>query len=208
MTKASKQSAVALVLTLLLLVVDQVIKILVKTNMEMHQQIVVTEWFRLLFTENNGMAFGMELTPKIFLTTFRMIAIVFGIYYIARLIREKISWGFLICLVGVLAGAIGNIIDCMFYGLIFDAPAYGVAHVVPWGEGYATFGHGRVVDMFYFPLVEWNWPTWMPWVGGEHFIFFSPIFNFADACISCGVIAILLFYRNTFAKLLSTEKSA
>ena len=99
----------------------------------------------------------------------------------------------------ILAGAAGNIIDCLFYGLIFNnPPAPMVAEFVPWGTGYETFMQGRVVDMFYFPLVEWDWPLWIPFIGGNHFVFFSPIFNFANACISCGVIALLLFYHKKF----------
>ena len=97
------------------------------------------------------------------------------------------------------AGAAGNIIDCLFYGMVFNnPPAPVVAEFVPWGTGYDGLMMGRVVDMFYFPLVEWDWPDWLPVAGGRHFIFFSPIFNLADACISCGVIALLIFYRRVF----------
>jgi len=118
-----------------------------------------------------------------------------------RSIRRGISWGYLICLSLIVAGAAGNIVDCVFYGLIFNnPPAPLVADFVPFGTGYGTLFHGRVVDMFYFPLVEWNWPSWLPLIGGDHFIFFSPIFNFADAAISCGVVALLLFYRKLLMK--------
>lgn len=171
--------------------------------MHMHEMIEVTSWFKILFTENRGMAFGMELMDKMFLTSFRIVAVCFLIYIIAKLIRQGVDYLFLVCLSLILAGATGNIIDCLFYGLIFNnPPAPIVAEFVPFGTGYDTWFYGRVVDMFYFPLVEWNWPGWLPFVGGEHFIFFSPIFNFADACISCGVIAMLLFCHKQLQALL------
>lgn len=183
-------------ISLAAIVIDQAIKIWVKTSMYMHEMIEITPWFKILFTENRGMAFGMELVDKLFLTSFRIVAVAFLIYIIGRQIKQGIDYLFLICLSLILAGATGNIIDCLFYGMVFNnPPAPIVAEFVPWGTGYDTMFYGRVVDMFYFPLVEWNWPDWLPFCGGEHFIFFSPIFNFADACISCGVIAVLLFCR-------------
>ena len=183
-------------LTVCVIAVDQVIKVAVKTGMYLHQSIRITDWFYLLFTENNGMAFGWEVLDKFLLTSFRIVFVVLIGYYLFRSIRRGISWGYLVCLSLVIAGAAGNIIDCVFYGMIFNnPPAPMTADFVAWGAGYGTLFHGRVVDMFYFPLVEWNWPTWMPGLGGEHFIFFSPIFNFADAAISCGIVALLLFYR-------------
>lgn len=183
-------------ISLAAIVIDQAIKIWVKTSMYMHEMIEITPWFKILFTENRGMAFGMELVDKLFLTSFRIVAVTFLIYIIGKQIKQGIDYLFLICLSLILAGATGNIIDCLFYGMVFNnPPAPIVAEFVPWGTGYDTMFYGRVVDMFYFPLVEWNWPDWLPFCGGEHFIFFSPIFNFADACISCGVIAVLLFCR-------------
>lgn len=183
-------------LTVCIIAVDQVIKVAVKTGMYLHQSIHITDWFYLLFTENNGMAFGWEVLDKFLLTSFRIVFVVLIGYYLFRSIRRGISWGYLVCLSLVIAGAAGNIVDCVFYGMIFNnPPAPMTADFVPWGTGYGTLFHGRVVDMFYFPLVEWNWPTWLPGLGGEHFIFFSPIFNFADAAISCGIVALLLFYR-------------
>ncbi len=179
----------------LILVVDQAIKIAVKTSMYLHESRRVTDWFYILFTENRGMAFGIELFDKLFLTSFRIVAVVALTWYIVRRIRQGVQWGFLVCLTLILAGAAGNIFDCVFYGMVFNDPVPPqVAHFVPWGTGYAPVMMGRVVDMFYFPLVEWDWPSWLPFWGGEHFIFFSPIFNFADACISCGCIAMILFY--------------
>ena len=179
----------------LILVVDQAIKIAVKTSMYLHESRRVTDWFYILFTENRGMAFGIELFDKLFLTSFRIVAVVALTWYIVRRIRRGVQWGFLVCLTLILAGAAGNIFDCLFYGMVFNDPVPPqVAHFVPWGTGYAPVMMGRVVDTFYFPLVEWDWPSWLPFWGGEHFIFFSPIFNFADACISCGCIAMILFY--------------
>ena len=194
-----RQAIVSVLLTLFILITDQWIKVAVKTGMYMYERIHVTDWFYILFTENKGMAFGLELMDKYLLTSFRVFAVGFLVWYITRHIRRGIEWGFLICLVSILAGAAGNIIDCLFYGLIFNnPPAPMVAEFVPWGTGYETFMQGRVVDMFYFPLVGWDWPSWLPYIGGNHFVFFSPIFNFADACISCGVIALLLFYHKKF----------
>lgn len=190
-------------ISLAAIVIDQAIKIWVKTSMYMHEMIEITPWFKILFTENRGMAFGMELVDKLFLTSFRIVAVAFLIYIIGRQIKQGIDYLFLICLSLILAGATGNIIDCLFYGMVFNnPPAPIVAEFVPWGTGYDTMFYGRVVDMFYFPLVEWNWPDWLPFCGGEHFIFFSPIFNFADACISCGVIAVLLFCRKQFQSIM------
>lgn len=187
-------------IVLLLVIIDQWIKIYVKTHFEMHESVEVTSWFKLVFIENNGMAFGFELGAKFFLTLFRIVACGLLIWYLARIIKNGDKLGYLITVSVILAGALGNIVDCMFYGLIFDNPSTGVAQFVPFGEGYSSFMNGRVVDMFYFPLFEFNWPDWMPFCGGDHFIFFSPIFNFADACISCGVVAFLIFYRNVLAK--------
>jgi len=196
MSRRKNQIMTAAGISLAAIVIDQAIKIWVKTSMYMHEMIEITPWFKILFTENRGMAFGMELMDKLFLTSFRIVAVAFLIYIIGKQIKQGIDYLFLICLSLILAGATGNIIDCLFYGMVFNnPPAPIVAEFVPWGTGYDTMFYGRVVDMFYFPLVEWNWPDWLPFCGGEHFIFFSPIFNFADACISCGVIAVLLFCR-------------
>ena len=195
MQRKKSQALMVVLLVPLILVVDQAIKIAVKTSMYLHESRRVTDWFYILFTENRGMAFGIELFDKLFLTCFRIVAVVALTWYIVRRIRQGVQWGFLVCLTLILAGAAGNIFDCLFYGMVFNDPVPPqVAHFVPWGTGYAPVMMGRVVDMFYFPLVEWDWPSWLPFWGGEHFIFFSPIFNFADACISCGCIAMILFY--------------
>lgn len=177
------------------LIIDQIIKLSVKLGMRLYESIHITDWFYIYFTENPGMAFGMEIFGKLFLTLFRIVAIGFLVYYVSKIRGKGFPKGYLVCVAFIIAGAMGNVIDCVFYGPLFsESTPYSVSHLVPWGEGYAPMLKGKVVDMFYFPLVEWNWPDWLPFIGGNHFIFFSPIFNFADACISCGVIAILLFY--------------
>ncbi|MBR0273200.1 MAG: lipoprotein signal peptidase [Bacteroidaceae bacterium] len=189
------------------LAIDQAVKIWVKTHMALHESRRVTDWFYITFIENNGMAFGMEFFDKLFLTGFRILATAFLAYYITRLIRKGVGWGYLICMAFIMTGAAGNIIDCLFYGLIFNDPAWPqVAQFVPFGEGYSTWFYGRVVDMFSFPLFEWDWPSWMPLIGGQHYLFFSYIFNVADACISCGVIALLLFFRKTLTAELENSK--
>ncbi|MBR4967977.1 MAG: lipoprotein signal peptidase [Bacteroidaceae bacterium] len=178
---------------LLAIFIDQVIKIAVKTSMALGDGFsVFGDWFQIRFIENNGMAFGMELFNKLFLTGFRVLAIAFLIYVLIKLLKDKnYPLGFIFSVGMILAGATGNLIDCLFYGEIFSSSYGEVAHFVPWGEGYASFFQGRVVDMFYFPLFVW--PEWLPLIGGD--IFFSPVFNFADACISCSVVAILIWYR-------------
>ena len=196
MNSKSKQALASVALAFGIVAIDQAIKVAVKTGMYLHQSIKVTDWFQILFTENDGMAFGMEVIPKWFLTSFRIALSFVLIWYIGRSIKKGIGWGYLVCLTMIVAGAAGNIFDCLFYGMIFNnPPAPMIAELVPWGTGYGQLMLGRVVDMFYFPLVEWDWPQGMPFCGGEHFIFFSPIFNFADASISCGVIALILFYN-------------
>lgn len=191
------QGRLAALIVLVVLVIDQVIKICVKTSMYLHESIHVTDWFYIYFTENNGMAFGMEIIGKLFLSLFRIVAVVLIAWYLTRVVKQKprVKNGYIVCLSLILAGAVGNIIDCVFYGEFFSASTHtDIATWVSMGQGYADWLHGRVVDMFYFPIIDTYWPDWMPFVGGEHFIFFSPIFNFADAAISCGIIALLLFY--------------
>lgn len=185
------------------LVIDQIIKVSVKTGMYLGERIEITSWFSLLFVENNGMAFGWELWGgKLFLTLFRIIAIFAIGWFITREIKRLQPMGYIICLTLVAAGAAGNIIDCLFYGVIFNTPPYPqVAELQPWGYGYGEFFYGKVVDMFYFPLVEWDMPDWMPFYSGQHCVFFSPVFNFADAAISCGIIALILFYNKKISQI-------
>ena len=192
----------AVLVVLAVLLIDQMIKIWVKTSMTLHESIHVTDWFYITFIENNGMAFGMQLGSKIVLSLFRVIAISALGYYIWLEVKRKAKTGYLVCLSFVLAGAAGNLIDCMFYGLVFnESSPYYLSYFVPFGTGYAPFLMGKVVDMFYFPLIETEWPMWMPFVGGEHFVFFSPVFNFADSCISVSVVWLLLFYRQEISRM-------
>jgi signal peptidase II len=192
-SKCSRQGRIALIIILSVLIIDQIIKVLVKTGMSLGESIDITPWFKILFVENNGMAFGMEIIGKLFLSLFRIGAIGFFIWYLIRIINKGFPTGYIVTVSFVIAGAVGNLLDCMFYGLLFSESTFGpdgLATMVPFGQGYAPFLYGKVVDMFYFPL--WTWPEWMPFVGGD--IFFRPVFNFADSCITCGVIALLLFY--------------
>jgi len=189
--KCARQGRIALIIILSVLVIDQIIKILVKTGMSLGESIDVTPWFKIFFVENNGMAFGMEIIGKLFLSLFRIGAISFFTWYLIKIINKGFPTGYIVTVSFVIAGAIGNLLDCMFYGLIFtESTPFGEAAMMAIGDGYAPFLYGKVVDMFYFPL--WTWPEWMPFVGGD--IFFEPVFNFADSCITCGVIILLLFY--------------
>lgn len=197
-----KKVLVTLLLAIVLLVVDQWIKISVKTGMCLHESIRVTDWFYISFIENNGMAFGMTIVNKLFLSLFRIVAIVALGWYLFRQLRCQARMLWLVCLTLVFAGAVGNLIDCMFYGLIFNASSpYYVSYFVPFGHGYAPFLMGKVVDMFYFPIIVTTWPDWMPVIGGDEFVFFSPVFNFADSCVSVGVILILLFCRKELSQI-------
>lgn len=192
----------AVLLVVAILLTDQAIKIWVKTSMCLHESIHITDWFYISFIENMGMAFGMQIGSKILLSVFRIVAIAFLAYYIYLEVGRKKRTGYIVCLSMVLAGAAGNLIDCMFYGLLFnESSVFYVSYFVPFGTGYAPFLMGKVVDMFYFPLIETNWPDWMPLVGGDHFVFFSPVFNFADASISVGVVLLLLFYREEISRI-------
>lgn len=186
--------ATAIILTVIIL--DQILKIWVKTHFYLNEDLEITSWFHLHFIENNGMAFGMEFGPKIFLTIFRLVLAAGLIWVLVRIkAMAAVKTGFLVCLALIIAGAIGNIIDCVFYGVIFNNPMPPeVAQMFPPGGGYTTLFHGRVVDMLYFPLFSFTWPGWMPGVGGQEFLFFQPVFNLADAAISCGMIAVLIFY--------------
>ena len=207
MKKFLTKGQLSALIVIAVLVIDQIIKIWVKTNMYWHESIKITDWFYIYFTENNGMAFGMEIFNKIFLTSFRIIAAIAITWLLRQYVKKDYKTGFLVCVSLILAGAIGNIIDCVFYGEIFSESTHSlIAQFVPIGEGYSDWFYGKVVDMFYFPLIETNWPEWMPFVGGKHFIFFSPIFNFADAAISCGIIALILFYGKYFGNIMEDHK--
>lgn len=208
--------------------IDQLIKIYIKTHFYLHETVEVTSWFYLTFIENNGMAYGMEIMSKILLTAFRILAVGFFGWMLAGVIRRhRVPVGFVVFAAMIIAGALGNIIDCVFYGRWFT-DSYG--HVAQWAhvagvEGYEGWMKGKVVDMFYFPLITFHWPDWMPvahqpvtWLGmtfdwptwapssARQFVFFSPVFNFADAAISVGVAALVLFYRQTFECLMGEQK--
>lgn len=202
------QAAVAIIIVTILL--DQLIKIWVKTHFYLGEELKITEWFRLVFVENDGMAFGMQMGSKLFLTLFRLVAVAALGWIIVRFSRRTdIGYGFIACLALVTAGAAGNIIDCVLYGVIFNNPMPpAVAVMFPDGGGYAPLLYGKVVDMFYFPLFSFDWPDWVPWVGGENFLFFQPVFNLADAAISVGMVIIILFYTKHLSGKHSEEESA
>ena len=198
----------AVCVIMLLLLLDQVLKIWIKTHLQLHESIEITPWFYLYFTENPGMAFGIEVIGKLFLSLFRIVAVGFIGYYLYKLVKANQSFGFIACVSMILAGAVGNIIDSVFYGVVFDHSFGQVATFLPAEGGYDTWLHGKVVDMFYFPLIQTHFPDWFPLWGGEEFIFFRPIFNLADSAICVGVFLLLLFYRQTLSDSLSTEKDA
>lgn len=176
------------------------------------ERMMLGQWFRLYFIENEGMAYGWKIGGewgKMLLTLFRLIAVVFGTWYLAHIVKKKYHAGFIICAAFIYAGALGNLIDSLFYGIYFDkgmhvdaasgyqVPYEGLAKIAD--KGYSSFLHGNVVDMLYFPIIEnYMMPSWVPFLGGKPFTFFSPIFNIADAAISCGVIVILLFQKRFF----------
>ena len=191
-----------ILLVLAILLVDQTIKIAVKTNMTRHECLPVFSWFKILFIENNGMAYGMEIGSKLLLSILRVLLVGVISLYAYRMAVKGARTGFIVCLSMIVAGALGNIIDGMFYGMMFEeSTIVNIASLVPFGEGYSSFMMGKVVDMFYFPIIETTWPLWVPMVGGEEFIFFSPVFNFADASISVGVIWMVLFYRKEVSEI-------
>ncbi len=193
------------------LVIDQLLKFWIKTNMFLGEEFsVIGDWFIIHFVENNGMAFGFEFAGtygKIFLSLFRIVAVAGIGWYLLKLVkRDDIPVGFIVCVSLILAGAVGNIIDSAFYGMIFSDSYGHVAELFPAGGGYASFLHGRVVDMFYFPLLSGHYPSWVPVVGGQEFLFFRPVFNVADSAITIGIFSVIIFYWRLFSKL-DSEKS-
>ncbi len=196
-----KKSALFIVV---LLILDQVFKIWIKTHMMLGEEFpVLGDWFIIHFIENNGMAFGMELAGKwgkIFLSLFRIVAICGIGWYLNELCKKKAPKGLILSIGLIFAGAMGNIIDSAFYGMVFNDSYYQVASLLPEAGGYSSFLHGKVVDMLYFPLVDGNFPSWFPVWGGDHFVFFRPVFNVADSYITIGVTLILLFHKKYFVE--------
>ncbi len=189
----------------LILVIDQMLKIWIKTHMQIGQEIhLFGNWGILHFIENNGMAFGMEMggkPGKLILSVFRIVAI-FGIgWFLSSLISKKSNLGLILAVSAIMAGAVGNVIDSAFYGMIFNEGFNHPSVLFPPEGGYSSFLHGRVVDMFYFPIINTHWPSWSPIKAGESFIFFRPVFNIADSAITCGVISIVLFQKRMFSDL-------
>jgi signal peptidase II len=195
----------ALILIFLILIIDQVLKIWIKTHMQIGDEIqLFGNWGKLHFIENNGMAFGMEMggkPGKFILSIFRIIAIIGIGWFLTRLIKRKSNMGLILAVSAIMAGAVGNIIDSAFYGMIFSESFHQPAVLFPPGGGYSSFLHGKVVDMFYFPVINTTWPDWSPVRPGESFVFFRPVFNIADSAITCGVLAILLFQKKMFKDL-------
>ena len=199
----------AVVFIVLILILDQILKIWIKTHMVIGQEIHLFGKYGMLhFIENNGMAFGMEMggkPGKLILSIFRIIAIFIIGWYLSGLIKKKASIGLILAICAIMAGAIGNIIDSALYGVIFSESTFDkVAVLFPQGGGYSSFLHGRVVDMFYFPVIDTHWPAWSPIRPGESFIFFRPVFNLSDTAITCGVLSILLFQKRMFREVNET----
>jgi len=195
----------SLLIIVLILVIDQSSKFWIKTHLSLGDEIVVFKnWFILHFVENNGMAFGFEFAGeygKMFLSIFRILAVIAIGWYLFKLAKQKeIPFGFIVSISLIFAGAVGNIIDSLFYGMIFNHSYGQVSGIFPDGGGYAGFLHGKVVDMLYFPLIEGRYPGWIPFLGGNDFIFFRPVFNVADSSITIGIFSILIFYRKYFNK--------
>ncbi|MDR1679158.1 MAG: lipoprotein signal peptidase [Prevotellaceae bacterium] len=190
------------IIILAVLVVDQISKIWVKTHFVLGERVEITSWFYLLFIENQGMAFGMEMFGKLFLSIFRVVAVGLLAWFLVKLVRENYRFGFVLCIALIFAGAIGNLIDSVFYGKIFSHSYGQLAELFPAAGGYAPLFYGKVVDMFYFPL--FTFPEWLPLLGGD--VFFSPVFNVADSAVTGGVFAILLFFRKELNRSLESKK--
>lgn len=194
----------SILIIFLILFIDQFVKIWIKTHMTLGQEIFVAgNWFIIHFTENEGMAFGMSFGGnwgKLLLSLFRIVAVGAIGWYILKLIKENADNLLIVSMSFIFAGAVGNIIDSAFYGLIFNESYFNVATMFPKGGGYASFLHGKVVDMLYFPIIETRFPAWLPIMGGKDFTFFSPVFNIADSSITIGVAMLIIFQKRFFKK--------
>ncbi len=202
----------SVLIILAIIIIDQILKIWIKTTMTLGQEIhVFDNWFILHFTENDGMAFGIDFpgnSGKLILSLFRICAITGIAFFLRHLIITKAHTGLILSVTIILAGALGNIIDSAFYGLIFSHSWGSVAEIFPKEGGYASFLYGKVVDMLYFPIIQGNWPRWFPIWGGQEFIFFRPVFNIADSSITVGVFIILFFQKRFFKSAVGkTEKA-
>jgi len=208
-----KRSYLAVGIVIFVLLIDQILKFWIKTTYPLGGgfDILGLDWAKIHFVENEGMAFGMELGGnygKLILSIFRIVAVLFIGYYLYTLIKTKTSWGLIASIALVLAGAMGNIIDSVFYGVIFSESSFAqIAQYMPADGGYTTILHGHVVDMFYFPMAQGSYPDWMPLIGGKFYLFFRPVFNVADAAISVGVISILIFQRSIFVTPADEQKT-
>lgn len=197
---SARRSGPFIGLMFLLLVIDQFSKIWIKTHMMLGEEIYVFDWFRIHFVENPGMAYGLELFNKLFLTLFRIVVMGIAMYVLLYAVKHsRYKSAFCVLLTLVITGGIGNILDSIFYGVLFDSSVNQVAQLFPPDGGYAPLFKGYVVDMLYFPIWHTQFPTWVPFVGGQDYTFFSPVFNFADSCITVGVICLLLFYSRSSA---------
>ncbi|WP_046743267.1 lipoprotein signal peptidase [Kordia zhangzhouensis] len=201
----------AIGIIVLVLLIDQISKIYIKTNFALGESVEVFSWFQILFVENKGMAWGVELPGsygKLFLTLFRLFAITAIGYWLFDAVKKKSSKVLIVAIALIFAGAFGNIIDSVFYGIIFNESVYKgeVATFLPEAGGYAPIFHGRVVDMLHFPLIDTTWPEWMPWIGGDRFTFFDPVFNIADSAITIGVALLIIFNKKAFPKKAKTAR--
>lgn len=191
----------ASILIVVILLIDQISKFYIKTNFVLGEAVEVFDWFKILFVENKGMAWGAQIPGeygKLILTTFRLVAIVAIGYWLWDSVRKNSSRVLVAAIALIFAGAMGNIIDSVFYGVIFDSSLHQLATFMPEDGGYSSLFHGNVVDMFYFPLWQGNLPEWLPFWGGEYFTFFEPVFNVADSAISIGVGLLIVFHKKAF----------
>jgi len=215
MTPSRKQTLIVSLIIPIILIADQVLKIWIKTHLQIGEEIpLIGSWCKLHFVENVGMAFGMAFggsVGKLLLTLFRLVASAAVMWAIVHYIRKGAQTLFIVSLALIFVGAIGNLIDCCFYGLIFNESYYNVAQLFPPEGGYAPFLYGRVVDMFYFPLFRFDWPEWVPFVGGDEFEFFNAIFNIADSAITIGIAILIVYYlmqEHKKKKVPQTEESS
>ena len=200
----------AAILIILILLIDQVSKVYIKLNFRLEESVEIFSWFQILFVENDGMAWGAKLsdffsfisdrTAKVILTTFRLVAVVGIAYWLISSIRSKGSTVLIVAISLIFAGALGNIIDSVFYGVLFNDSYGQIATFLPEAGGYDSLLHGKVVDMLHFPMWNGTFPDWFPGVGGNHFTFFQPVFNIADMAISSGVGLLLVFNKRAFSK--------